>query len=234
MYKNKKISNGMKIGIYDPYLDDTGGGERYITTIAKCLSQENSVDIFWDQSGDLKKIEERFSLDLSKVKLAENIFSLPFREKLAKSRKYDVIIVLSDGSIPFLFSKKLFLHIQQPITEKSISVKDKLKLRRVNKIFVNSAFTKNFVDKTYGVDSWLLYPPVSIKGNTVKKENIILHVGRFRVLNVKSDDYKKQNVMISVFKKMVDGGLKNWKFVLAVSLPNIDDPKFILMKNSAE
>lgn len=224
----------MKIGFFDPYLDDTGGGERYMMTMASCLSGDNSIDVFWNYQSDFEKIKERFSLDLSRVNLVPNIFDSSFstKQKLLKSREYDVIIFLSDGSIPFLLSKKLFIHIQRPITEVSISSKDKFKLRRISKIFVNSEFTKNYVDKIYGVDSYLLYPPVSIFGNKSKKENIILHVGRFRVLNVKAQDYKKQQVMIDTFKDLIDKGLKNWKFVLAVSLTDLKDPKFVKMQNS--
>lgn len=222
----------MRIGIFDPYLDDIGGGERYMATIASCLSKDNSVVFLWDNSEDLRKIEKRFGLDLSKIGLARNIFKLSFRQKLLESRKYDAVIILSDGSIPFLFSRKLFLHIQQPITSYNTSSKDKLKLSRVSKIFVNSQFTKKFVDKTYGIDSLLLYPPVSIFGVPEKKENIILHVGRFRVLNVKTKDYKKQQVMINAFKEMVDDGLTGWKFILAVSLPDVSDSSFTSMKNS--
>lgn len=224
----------MKIGFFDPYLDDIGGGERYMMTMASCFSKDNSVDIFWNDSADLKKIEERFSLDLSRINLVQNIFdpSFSFQQKLIKSKKYDAIIFLSDGSIPFLLSKKLFVHIQRPITQVNISSKDKLKLRRVSKIFVNSQFTKNYVDKIFGVNSHLLYPPVSINGAESKKENIILHVGRFRVLNVKAQDYKKQQVMIDAFKDLVDHGLKSWGFVLAVSLTDLKDPEFVKMQNS--
>jgi len=226
----------VKIGIFDPYLDDIGGGERYMMTIASCLSQKNSVDVFWDSPKDLRKIEERFSLNLSKVNLVPNIFD-PFfsvKKKLVKSREYDAIVFLSDGSIPFLLSKKLFIHIQRPIVEISITFKDKMKLKRVDKVFVNSEFTKKYVDKVYLVDSQLLYPPVSIFGNTKKKENMILHVGRFRVLNVNAKDYKKQQVMIDTFKDLVDKGLKNWKFILAVSLPDIKDPNFVFMQDSTK
>ena len=226
----------MKIGIFDPYTDDVGGGERYMLTIASCLAKEHTVDLFWDNKTDVKRIEERFSLNLSKINLVKNIFngSVSFKDKILTTKKYDSLVFLSDGSIPFVLSKKLFLHIQQPITSISISSKDKLKLRRVNKIFVNSSFTKGFVDKTYGVRSELLYPPVSIFGNKNKKENIILHVGRFRVLNVRATDYKKQQVMIDAFKDLIDKGLKNWKFVLAVSLPDVNDERFVVMRNSAK
>lgn len=224
----------VKIGVYDPYLDDTGGGERYMATIASCLSKDNSVTFFWDKSEDLQKVKERFDLDLSEVNLAPNIFLYPFKKKLLESKKYDAIIVLSDGSIPFLLSKKLYLHIQQPIGSIKLSIKDKAKMKKVEKVIVNSKFTKEFIDKTFGVDSFLLYPPVTIFQGNAKKENLIAHVGRFRGMNVNKDDYKKQQFMISTFKEMVDNGLKDWKFLLCISLPDEKDENFLNMKKSAE
>jgi glycosyltransferase involved in cell wall biosynthesis len=223
----------MKIGIFDPYLDDNGGGERYMMTVAQSLAEKHNVDVFWDNKEDLENVAKRFALDLSKVNLVPNLFEYSFINKQKVSSKYDAIIVLSDGSIPVLSSKKLYLHMQQPMFHK-LSVKDKLKAKRLTGIFCNSIFTKEFIERNYKIKCDLLYPPVSIIGNKNKKENIILHVGRFRILNVKSEDYKKQQVMIDVFKELVDGGLKNWRFLLAVSLNNQNDPKFVAMKKSAE
>lgn len=222
----------MKIGIFDPYLDDNGGGERYMMTIAQTLSKVHEVEVFWDNNEDFQNIKERFSLDLSDVKLSENIFKFPFIKKQKASKAYDVIIFLSDGSIPVLSSKKLYLHMQQPMFTK-LSLKEKLKLKRVESIFCNSRFTKEFIEKNYKVKCDLLYPPVSVVGNDSGKENIIFHVGRFRVMNVSKIDYKKQQVMIDVFKKMVDKGLKDWKFILAISLPDDKDIRFLEMKESA-
>lgn len=68
----------MRIGIYDPYLDDLGGGEKYMMTIAQCLSKEHQVDVFWDNKQDLDNLIYRFSLDLSKISLVPNIFSGQF------------------------------------------------------------------------------------------------------------------------------------------------------------
>ncbi len=234
MIDNKKISNGLKIGIYDPYLDDIGGGEKYMMTIAEFLSKSHDVDVFWDEISVIDKISERFGLNLTNVNIANNIFKYPFVKRQKASKKYDIIIFLSDGSIPILSSKKIFIHIQQPILNKKLTIKDKLKLKRISGIFVNSEFTKKFVDRVFGVKSKILFPPVNIYGMHNEKQNIILHVGRFRVIQVSSDDYKKQSVMINVFKKMVDSGLKDWKFVIAVSLPDEFDPKFVAMKNSAK
>ena len=39
----------MKIGIFDPYLGTLSGGEKYMLSIASCLSKEHEVYVFWDQ-----------------------------------------------------------------------------------------------------------------------------------------------------------------------------------------
>lgn len=226
----------MRIGIFDPYLDDLGGGEKYMATIAQCLSQKNEVDIFWDNKKDVEKIIERFSLDLSKVNLKDNIFSskTPFLKKLKQTLGYDAIIFLSNGSIPLVFSKKLFIHFQQPLPIANKNFKTRIKIARVNSFFCNSEFTKAFIDKNLGVNSRVLYPPVDIKPKKVKKENIILHVGRFRLNNEKTGDYKKQDVMVNSFKEMFDSGLRNWKFVLAVSVRGKDLGEFEKLIQSAK
>ena len=219
----------MRIGIFDPYLDDLGGGEKYMMTIAQCLSENHQVDVFWDNQQDLKDLNRRFAIDFSRVKIVTNLFSprVSTLKRFFQTRKYDSIIFLSDGSLPLLGSKKLFVHIQQPLKiMQTNSLIDKIKISRVNSFFCNSEFTKSFIDQKFHLKSAILYPPVDLNPKNIKKENIILHVGRFRVKNVKNDDYKKQTVMIDAFKQLIDKGLKNWKFVLAVSIQEKDQNAF--------
>jgi len=216
----------VKVGIFDPYLDDLGGGEKYMVKIAQCLARDNEVFLFWDSPKDIERLKNRFLLDFSGVKLTKNIFSpsTSTLTRLLESRKFDSIIVLSDGSIPFLLSKKTYVHFQQPFTNIKKDFRLRFKTGRVKKFFCNSLFTKSYIDETYGVNSSVLYPPIDLKPKKIKKENIILHVGRFRVKGIRTSlnqpigDYKKQSLMIEVFKKMINEGLKNWKFVLAVSI----------------
>lgn len=226
----------MHIGVYDPYLDDMGGGEKYMLTIASCLSDKNHVNIFWDKKSDLDVVLSRFSIDLSKVKLVPNIFSkhIFLSKRIFESKKYDAIITLSDGSIPILLSKKLFIHMQQPLPMLHPTLRNRLKLSRVAKVFCNSYFTKSYIDRELGIDSIVIYPPVALHPKKTKKENIILHVGRFRVANVKNSDYKKQQIMIDEFKKMVKKGLKGWKFVVAAGVREEDILEFEKMQKSAK
>lgn len=224
----------MRIGIYDPYLDDLGGGEKYMVTIGICLAKNHQVDIFWDEKEDLNMLKERFLLDFSSINFVNNIFSskVSFWKRILETKKYDVIIVLSDGSIPFTLSKRLYIHMQQPLSPFFVSsLKTKIKLKRVNKIFCNSNYTKIFTDKSFNVDSSVIYPPVELFPQKKEKKNIILNVGRLRVKDVTIDgvpvgDYKKQSFLIGVFQKMTDEGLKDWEFVLAVSVKSEDEEIF--------
>jgi len=238
-----------KAGIYDPYLDTLGGGERYCLTVAEILQKNGyDVDIFW--SGDnkiLKKAQDRFSLNLKNVNLVPDIFeiapheieliddnkflynlikksnpSLKIKNKLQKlfqkfniTRKYDLIFFLSDGSNPFLFSKKNILHIQVPFVSnytESNPLKSFLKSHFFSNIICNSKFTSKFVKKSFHKHIDILYPPVDIAkfSSDNKKENIILSVGRFdNILNA-----KKQDCLIDAFSRLIKKNhLTGWKLV---------------------
>ncbi len=211
-------------------------------TIAKCLRKSYSVTVFWDNKKDIQELQNRFLLDLTGIELSKNIFSpkVSTLERFFKTSSFDAIFILSDGGIPFVASKKLFLHFQQPMQHiKLLSRKTKIKLRRVSKIFCNSQFTKSYIDKTFQINSKVIYPPVDFHIKKTDKENMILHVGRFRVRDVTVDgfpigDYKKQAVMIDAFKQMIQSGLTGWRFVVGVSVQKDEFSKFAAMQKSAE
>ncbi len=101
----------MKIGIYSPYLDTLSGGEKYIFTMASCLSREHEVTLFWDEQDILEKASQKFGLDVSKVQLKPNIFQKKgLVGKFIDTIPFDRFIYLSDGSIPIVGSKKLIIH----------------------------------------------------------------------------------------------------------------------------
>ena len=129
---------------------------------------------------------------------------------------YDIIFYLSDGSIPFLFSKKNILHIQVPFILKE-SLKDKIlniiKVKFIHQVVCNSQFTSKFLNSFPKDKLKVLYPPVDVKNfySSDKKSNIILSVGRFdNILNA-----KKQDILIEAFKKIYQNNPKtDWKLIL--------------------
>ena len=232
----------MRIGIFDPYLDDLGGGEKYMMMLASCLAEQHDVVVFWDNESDVEALKKRFGLPLKNIIISKNIFSpaVSFIARTQAVRSYDAIIIVSDGSVPFVFPTKLYLHIQQPLPlHQNRSFKDKIKLKHISAIFYNSEFTKKFNDHNFlGVKNTVIYPPVKLdlrfKIEDLKKENVIVHVGRFRVKNVATEDYKKQGFMIDAFKKLVDTGFKNWKFIIAASVKDEDKDSFSYLQKKAE
>ncbi len=210
--------------------------------VASCLAKRHEVTVFWDKKEDVKAVEKRFGISFEKIAIQKNIFSpsVNFIKRMRQSRKYDAFVILSDGSIPFVFPAKLFLHIQQPLSQdKKVKIKDKIKLKYISTIFYNSEFTKHLNDSLFPtVKSTVIYPPVSLdirhKTEDIRKENIIIHVGRFRVTNLISGDYKKQGFMIEAFKKLVDQGLKDWQFYLAASVKEDDKEAFGMLQKSAK
>lgn len=195
----------MRAAIYNPYLDTLGGGERYTITFAKVLLDAGwNVDIEWKGQMIKEKLSARFGLNLA---------NLNFIPDIRRGDGYDLCFWVSDGSIPLLKSRKNLLHFQVPFHNLSgNNLLNKMKLIRVDKIICNSLFTKKFIDKEFGVDSVVVYPPVDTKKIKPKrKENIILSVARFSELL----QNKRQDLLIETFKGMVDKGLKGWKLLLA-------------------
>lgn len=232
----------MRIGIYSPYLDSFGGGERYMLTIAEALSSKENVDLLFDthlsslNSNNLKgELEKRFNLDLSKV----NIKNAPlgvgsnFLERLLFFKQYDLIIALTDGSIFYSTAKKSFLHIQSPL---SVGIGSGLwrmiKLRSWDLILYNSQFTKLNAQKRWPLKSIVITPPVDVE--SIKpgiKGKKILSVGRFS--GYLKD--KKQDLLIDAFERLVkEADLKGWSLNLAGSASDGDANYINELKNQAK
>lgn len=215
----------MKIAIFDPYLDTMSGGEKYMLTAALSLAKEHDVTILWDKSqkADIAaKARRRFGFDLSNFIFRDSLFSrnISLPQRLLKSREYDAIFVLSDGSIP-LVSCDLVLHFQSPMEwVETGSFLTRLKLSRVKKFVSNSVFTKEYIDKRFHVYSEVVYPPVFIRNQyeESKKEDIILNVGRFGITG-KGSSLKKQDVLADIFSDFAKKKhLEGWKMVFVMSV----------------
>jgi len=220
----------MKIGFYNPYLNSLSGGERYVLTLAGHWSKKHQVTVFWDNPSILKISENRFNLDLSNIKVVDNIFQQKsFISKLFATSQYDLLFILSDGSIPTSCAANTILHFQVPFQKIKFPFWKKLK---APSIVCNSFFTKQHIDPQIGQNAEVIYPPVDIdKFKPSKKEKIILSVGRFSSYF----QAKKQEVLIDIFKKGVKKGiLKGWKLVLTGGLLESDRDYFTKLHKSIE
>ncbi len=200
----------MKIGLYNPYFDSFGGGERYMLTLGEHWSKTHDVSIFWDDNTIIDTSQKRFKLDLSRITVVPNIFKNgSLIKKMLVSATYDCIVFLSDGSVPMSLAKHNILHFQVPFSNVSIN---SWKKSRYQRVVCNSKFTQRHLDATIGIPTTVIYPPVANEEFQVAmKENVIVSVGRFNGhYNV-----KKQDVLIEVFIDMVkERKLAGWKLVL--------------------
>lgn len=195
-----------RIFIHSPYWATKGGGERYAVTAAQCLAAEGKQEVYVDTTNEkLKELEKRFNLNLKDVKSYTGEISVKNRIK------FYGIFWLSDGSIPFLPVKKRVIHLQAPFQNiQGRSWRNRLKLIGV-KVICNSNYTKKFVDKEYGINSTVIYPPVEVdQFHHVKKQKLILTVGRFGT----GSQHKRIDILISSFISMLKQGLKGWRMVI--------------------
>lgn len=215
----------MKIGVYDPYLDSFGGGERYALSFAETFSKTDDVDILVDThlktlniDKILKVSEERFDLDLSAVKVREAPLGVGTNiiNRLIFFREYDCVFFVTDGSFFYTTATKNLLHLQVPFKNNFKSIWGRIKLSSWNCIIYNSKFTRESVKDEWPNKSYIVYPPVDVeKIKPLNKGKIILNVGRFS--GYLKD--KQHELMIDTFKEMVgsDKKLKDWKLVFVGS-----------------
>lgn len=208
--------------IYDPYIDTLGGGERYIFTFALGLIKNGySVVLAWPGRKELSAAEKRFGLDLSKITVDEEAHKLcsqktAYTERMQFTKNYDLIFWVSDGSLPFLFSKNNLIHFQVPFKKLgSNTTINNLKTVFIKKFVYNSNFTRNVLEKNLQKDKgFVLYPPIDTDSfRPGKKENLILSVARFD----SPSHSKRQDVLIEAFRKL-SAEVKGYKLILAGGL----------------
>lgn len=220
----------MRIGFYNPYFDGFGGGERYTLTLASHWSKNHHAEIFWHTDSVIKEAEQRFGIDLSRVKITQNIFcGKNLFKKLFSTRAYDLIFFLSDGSVPTSFAKRNILHFQVPFSSIEANL---LKLSRFQAVVCNSLFTKAHLDFRVSENASVIYPPVrtgDLKPGRKKKQ--ILSVGRFS----SHFQAKKQQILVEAFRKGLEAGrLPGWRLILAGGLLRSDRDFFASLKQQSQ
>ena len=223
----------MKICLYSPYVPKhTGGGEKYLFDVAKILSERHDVFLGMtdatqiDQAAIRRKYESFLGYSLAKVRFITTPLgtSAPFWQKLWWTRQWDVLYVVTDGSLFFSLAKRNILHIQFPLKLDKSSWLEQLKLGNYQVKNTNSAFTKQVVEKSWPVKIDIVhYPMVEIPASPVSKnkEKIILNVGRF----FPQLHSKRQDVLVEIFARLRTSypkQTKDWRLVL-LGLSENDD-----------
>lgn len=229
--KNKKL----KAALYDPYMDTLGGGEQYVLSVMKALEDEGyDVTIFWNN--DLTdKIMQKFGIRFRNVHFNNEGFHAG---KNAMSRwwhlgEYDLFLYITDGSYFFSGAKKNILYAMVPRSDLyKTNVVNKLKLAGWH-VIANSRFTAGHL-KQWGIPSVVHYPYLSehlIESHPVKKEKIILSVGRFFGHLHK----KNHEEIIYTFKRLQEyAQYKDYRLIMAGGLRPEDNEYYETVKKAAK
>ncbi len=218
----------MKALIYSPYLNTLGGGERYLFQIAAFLIDKNyTVNLAWYEDLIKKMAYSRLYIDIDKVQIDRKLYylfthNLNVFERYQQTASFNIIIFVSDGSIPLIFGKKNILHFQVPFNDvKGRNLSNQIKLKLINNIICNSFYTKKIIDNEFNVCSQVVYPSFSEVLKPETKDKLILSVGRFDNLL----HNKKQDVLIKTFRQM-QSQLHSWKLIVIGGV--LKDDKYLL------
>lgn len=236
IYQTKK-DHIKRVGLYDPYLDILGGGEKHILSIIKVFEDYGFTPyIFWDKN--LKKeIKDRLGIDFKNLFFLPNIFKKKTKLSLFKNlfilKKFDYFFYVTDGSYFFSPAKKNFVFAMVP--DKNLYQLNFInRLKLLNWQFVNnSSFTHRWLKK-WGINSVIIPPYIDdklFKKSSQPKEKIILSVGRF-FSHLHS---KRQDFIIKTFKKLKQKNFlfKNFKLILAGGLKEEDKDYFNYLQKIA-
>lgn len=221
----------MKFGFYSPYLaEHTGGGERYMLSVAKCLEADHQVDVVIDRANEQippikKRLEESLNIQLPKTTFRTGPFGQygSWWDRYWFTRSYDVFYYLTDGSFFYSGARYNLVHIQVPLPNPLARFKFSCWKFRI----ANSQFTKKHIERLWKIPVQYVHRvPCQIQSfKPTNKEPLILSVGRFFT----GLHTKKQAILIDAFKKLYQDPLfHSWKLVLAGSLDPGDENKIYL------
>jgi glycosyltransferase involved in cell wall biosynthesis len=218
----------MKVGLYSPYFNILGGGEKYLLTIAEVLGYDHHVEVIVppgkvEFETQKERVHNRFAdLDLHKVHFIRGPFSgnESWRERSSFTKQYDMFFYVTDGSFFWSRAKKNIVIIQSPDTLDLSRLMDRIKLSRWKVKLCYSRYVQHWLEYKHGFEAKVLPPAIDPAAYTMgKKENVVIAVGRFS----RRPHDKKQLRMIRAFKDMIDDGLlTDWKFIMMGGLSQDD------------
>lgn len=235
MKNSKKRTIPIKVGLYNPYLDVLGGGEKHILSIINVFAENQAeITIFWNKNLT-QEIKNRFSLHyINIIKWLPSLPTLGTLKTLKILKSFDYFFYVTDGSYFFSTAKKNFVFCMVPEKKLyNLNLLNRLKLWNY-KFISNSPYTTKWLKK-WGLNPITIVPYIENKffiNKKVKKEKIILSVGRF-FAHLHS---KNQEKIIKTFKllKLSNSAFKDYKLILAGGLKNEDKNYFNQLKSHAQ
>jgi glycosyltransferase involved in cell wall biosynthesis len=204
----------VKIGLYDPFLEALGGGEKYFLTIVEEAARvpDAKLTIFSPRRPDVK-LWERLNVHVE----ADAFTWSPADEDMIteQSHELDLLVTMTDD-IPVLnHARRAVAMVQFPFCPRDspryraraflASALGRARARRsldsYDVFLCNSEFTRSYIARRLGVDALILAPPVDPPPiPALPKTRTILAVGRFHRARQHHD--KHQEVLIEAFNEL--------------------------------
>ena len=222
-----------KICLYDHAMQFIGGGQKYGLTIAEAVQNDMDVTLITNKHVTIKDLESWYNLKLNKCSLkiipleinkndklinpsqAEHSPKNPFAPVEDEVLNHDIFInVNMVPHVNALALKNIFIcHFPDGIKD-NFFYPDKYQM-----LVANSKYTHGWIQKKWDLKSTnIVYPPIDMKyrgdkhSSLIKKENIILAVGRFERTGSKKQ-LEMAKIFCSLYNKYPEI-LKDWKLVL--------------------
>ncbi|MFH0773093.1 MAG: glycosyltransferase family 4 protein [bacterium] len=207
------------VGLYTPYLDIMGGGEKHILSILKVFDEAGyNVVLFWDTNLS-SEIKDKLELSFTHLRFEKDLKKMSVWEKARKLSPLDWLLYVTDGSYFFSPAKKTAIFCMVP-DKKLYNLSPLNALKTANAIFIaNSHFTAQWLHK-WGIRSSVVYPFVNqelFQEVLPQKKPLVLTVGRF----FKHLHAKRQQDLIKTFLRFHQHH-SNYTLVLAGGVKNED------------
>ena len=185
------------VGLYTPYLDVMGGGEKQIISILKVFDDAGyDTIIFWGNDVS-HEIKEKLKLTFSNLRFETDLKKMSLVDKAQKLSPLDWLLYVTDGSYFFSPAKHTAIFCMVP-EKKLYNFTPFNAIKTANSLFIaNSHFTASWLHK-WGIQSQVVYPYISdefFNKQPRLRKPMVLTVGRF----FKHLHAKRQQDLIKTF-----------------------------------
>ncbi len=189
--------------VYTPYALTPGGGERYILSIARRLSETHNTTLVTPHRYSrlrLRNITCELDIDLSAVSLATE-------EEFAAGPEPEIMFAMGNTTLPRLPGRgrvKVY-YCQFPFLYQDIPGSGPEQLASYTAVIANSAYARRHYVRALvreglpPIDTQVVYPAVQFIGGGDRKEPLILSVGRF----FGGEHSKRHDQLIEAFREMI-------------------------------
>lgn len=186
---------------------------------------------------DLSRVKERtitgftesFNIPGASSLLLQRIWS-----QRILSRPYDLFVYSGHGVPPFSYARRSLVYCHFPhecCPDEGLKTNDRwsrrspidqatrgwayrmlwqLRMKRYTQILANSHFTARWIERRWGREAEVLYPPVDLDVPVLTKRNVIVSVGRF----TGKRRTKHQLEQVKAFRQLCSQASANWKLYM--------------------